>query len=123
MSARVGGVTLSDSPSTHCCPRMPVGHSAKELKPGGAFQWSGRRGGRLSRHEAMKRMTLIVGDMALSDSLSNREEPTAGCGHFLTVDSASGANVFACQSGSATADIRCSWPSMRPTVPPPCSPT
>jgi hypothetical protein len=48
----------------------------------------------------MKRMdSSIVGDMALYDSLGNREEANGWLWAFLTVDSASGANVFACQSG------------------------
>ena len=94
-------VTLSDSPVTHWLPAVPVGHSAKELKPGGALQWvtDGGEGG-FASPEAMKRMdSSIVGDMALSDSLGNREEANGWLWAFLTVDSASSANVFACQSG------------------------
>jgi hypothetical protein len=94
-------VTLSDSPVTHWVPAVPVGHNAKELKPGAAFQWGtdGGEGG-FASPEAMKRMDAsIVGDMALYESLGNREEANRWLWAFLTVDSASGANVFACQSG------------------------
>jgi hypothetical protein len=94
-------VTLSDSPVTHWVPAVPAGHNAKELKPGQAFQWGtdGGEGG-FASPEAMKRMDAsIVGDMALYDSLGNREEANRWLWAFLTVDSASGANVFACQSG------------------------
>ncbi|TMD33187.1 MAG: DUF4241 domain-containing protein [Chloroflexi bacterium] len=94
-------VTLSDSPVTHWVPAVPVGHNAKELKPGQAFQWGtdGGEGG-FASPEAMERMDAsIVGDMALYDSLGNREEANRWLWAFLTVDSASGANVFACQSG------------------------
>lgn len=94
-------VTLSDSPVTHWAPAVPAGHNAKELKPGEAFTWGtdGGEGG-FASPEAMKPMDAsLVGDMALYDSLGNREEANGWLWAFLTVDSRSGANVFACESG------------------------
>src|SRR6266567_4235767 len=95
--------TLSNEPVTHWQPAIPVGHTATELKPGETFQWGTDGGtGGFSSPEAMKVMDASLmkdGDQALYYSLGESEESNSWLWGFLTVDSNTGANVFACESG------------------------
>jgi Protein of unknown function (DUF4241) len=92
---------LSNVPVTHWVPAVPVGHSAQELKPGEVFQWGTDGGtGGFASPEAMKPMDASLdSDLALYDLLGQREEANAWLWGFLTVDSPTGANVFACTTG------------------------
>ncbi len=96
-------LTLSNEPVTHWQPAIPVGHTATELKPGETFQWGTDGGtGGFSSPEAMKVMDASLmkdGDQALYYSLGESEESNSWLWGFLTVDSNTGANVFACESG------------------------
>ena len=95
---------LSNLPVTHWEAAVPVGHTAKELKPGGVFTWGtdGATGG-FASPEAMKAMDdTLTADMntSLYFSLGEREEANGWLWGLLTVDSRTGANVFASSTGS-----------------------
>jgi len=92
---------VSTLPVTHWAPAVPVGHSIEELKPGEAFIW-GTDGGTagFASPEAMKPMDASLSkDLALYESLGEREEANDWLWGFLNVDTSTGANVFACESG------------------------
>jgi hypothetical protein len=94
-------LTLSKRPVTHWQPAIPVGHSAKELKPGDVFVW-GTDGGTagFGSPEAVKVIDAAAGvDQPLVDELFDRERANDYEWALLTVDSHSGANAFACESG------------------------
>lgn len=95
---------LSGSQVTHWEAAVPVGHTAKELKPGEVFTFGtdGATGGFASR-EAMVQMDADLGVKNYSDSLTaalaEREEGNGWLWGLLTVDSRNGANVFASSTG------------------------
>jgi hypothetical protein len=95
---------LSSLPVTHWEAAVPVGHSAKELKPGEVFTWGtdGATGG-FASPEAMKSMDddlTANPEASLYLSLGEREEANGWLWGVLTLDSRSGANVFAASTGS-----------------------
>ena len=95
---------LSNLPVTHWAAAVPVGHIANELKPGGVFTWGtdGATGG-FASPEAMKPMDddlMANPDASLYLSLGEREEANGWLWGLLTIDSRSGANVFAASTGS-----------------------
>ncbi|TMD88376.1 MAG: DUF4241 domain-containing protein, partial [Chloroflexi bacterium] len=96
-------LTLSSQPVTHWESAIPVGHSAKELKPGEEFEWGTDGGtGGFSSPEAMKVMDASLmkdGDQAVYYSLGESEEANGWLWGFVTVNQQTGANVFACESG------------------------
>jgi hypothetical protein len=97
-------LVLSRAQVTHWEAAVPVGHTAKELKPGEVFTFGtdGAAGGFASR-EAMVQMDADLGVKTYSDTLTaalaEREEGNGWLWGLLTVDSRSGANVFASSTG------------------------
>lgn len=92
---------LSDHDVTHWQPAIPIGHSASELKSGQLFSFStDGGGGGFASPESMKFMDESLSkDLALYDELTARQEANNWLGAVLTVDPATGANVFACNTG------------------------
>ena len=95
---------LSSAPVTHWEPAVPVGHSADELKPGQVFTWGTDGGtGGFASPEAMRYMDAALGASSYSDtldeSLGEREEANGWLWGLITVDSRTGANVFAAPTG------------------------
>jgi hypothetical protein len=103
-SAAWEALTLSSSPVTHWEAAVPVGHSAKELKPGYVFSWGTDGGmGGFASPEAMRHMDASLGETSYSSSLSSklgeRDEANDWLWGMLTVDSSNGANVFESSTG------------------------
>jgi hypothetical protein len=97
-------LTLSTAPVTHWEPAVPVGHSAKELKPGEVFTFGTDGGtGGFASPEAMRHMDASLGASGygdpLNDSLGQREEANDWLWGLMTVESSTGANVFASSTG------------------------
>ena len=94
---------LSSSPVTHWEPAIPVGHSAKELKPGETFVFgTDGGGGGFASPEAMKYMDAALtanADDPLLTPLAEREEANDWLWAMATVDPTTGANVFVTSTG------------------------
>lgn len=98
---------LSSQPVTRWEPAVPVGHSARELKPGDLFTWATDGGSAgFASPEAMKFMdaTLSQDDFGDYGKLTNRETANGWTWGLLTVDDRTGANVFGCESGFGDGD-------------------
>ena len=96
-------LVLSKNPVTHWQPAVPVGHTAKELKPGELFSWgTDGAGGGFASPEAMKVMDASLADLDNGPfaSLGEREEANDWLWALITVDSTTQANVFATSTGA-----------------------
>jgi len=94
---------LSNTAVTHWQPAVPVGHAAKELKPGELFSWGTDGGGAgFAAPEAMRFMDASLPDLNHGPhaSLSEREEANDWLWGLITVDGATRANVFATSTGA-----------------------
>lgn len=95
-------IDLTSRPVVRWEPAIPVGHSKSELKPGYIFEWGtdGGEGG-FASPEAMKVMDadLSTKNQGVYFQLGGRREANDWLFAMATVDPATGANVFACESG------------------------
>jgi hypothetical protein len=94
---------LSTAPVTHWERAVPVGHSAKELKPGEYFIFgTDGGGGGFASPEAMKYMDSALSSNAddpLVTRLGEREEANDWLWALATMDPKTGANVFVTSTG------------------------
>jgi hypothetical protein len=99
---------LSSAPVTRWAPAVPAGHNIKDLKPPDElFSWGtdGSTGG-FASPEAMKQMDAnLMKDQSLYTALGDRQEANDWLWAFVTVDPATGANVFASRADNGSGTV------------------
>jgi hypothetical protein len=96
-------LVLSSSPVTHWKAAIPVGHTENELQPGSVFTFgTDGGGGGFASPEAMAVMDAsdVTDDDGVYLRLGEREEANGWLWGLMTLDSATGANVFGTSTGA-----------------------